>query len=428
MVNRDRYLQKLINKKDNGVVKVITGIRRCGKSYLLFEIYHQYLNSIGIDDDHIIELALDDDRNIRYRNPLELGEYIRSLIVDKDKMYYVFIDEIQKVVDISNPYLPNEMDKVGFVDVILGLMKIKNVDLYVTGSNSKMLSTDILTEFRGKGDEVRVYPLSYREFYDAYGDDKRNAWRDYFTFGGMPFVMSQKTAAEKSNYLDSLFDKIYLDDIMNRKNIVKDKSILDDLLDIISSSVGSLTNPTKIQNTFLSEKKIKITDDTISNYLDYFVDAFLIERARRYDVKGRKYISSPYKYYYTDIGLRNARLGFRQQEETHIMENIIYNELIMRGYNVDVGVVTSYSKSEEGNSKRVNREIDFVANSGSNRIYIQSAFAIPDESKRLQETASLKAITDSFKKVVIVRDNIMPWYDENGIYYIGIEDFLLGDT
>lgn len=428
MVNRDRYLQKLINKKDNGVVKVITGIRRCGKSYLLFEIYHQYLNSIGIDDDHIIELALDDDRNIRYRNPLELGEYIRSLILDKDKMYYVFIDEIQKVVDISNPYLPNEMDKVGFVDVILGLMKIKNVDLYVTGSNSKMLSTDILTEFRGKGDEVRVYPLSYHEFYDAYSDDKRNAWRDYFTFGGMPFVMSQKTAAEKSSYLDSLFDKIYLDDIMNRNNIVKDKSILDDLLDIISSSVGSLTNPTKIQNTFLSEKKIKITDDTISAYLDYFVDAFLIERARRYDVKGRKYISSPYKYYYTDIGLRNARLGFRQQEETHIMENIIYNELIMRGYNVDVGVVTSYAKNEAGNSKRVNREIDFVANSGSNRIYIQSAFAIPDESKRLQETASLKAITDSFKKVVIVRDNIMPWYDENGIYYIGIEDFLLGDN
>lgn len=428
MIQRDRYLQKLINRKDNGVVKVITGIRRCGKSYLLFNIYHQYLNSIGIDDDHIIELALDDDQNIRYRNPLELGEHIRNLIVDKDKMYYVFIDEIQKVVDIPNPYLPNSNEKIGFVDVILGLMKIKNIDLYVTGSNSKMLSSDILTEFRGKGDEVRVYPLSYKEFYDAYGDDKRNAWRDYFTFGGMPFIMSQKTTSDKASYLTSLFDKIYLDDIMNRNNIIKDKGILDDLLDIISSSVGSLTNPIKIQKTFISEKRKNITDDTIAKYLEYFNDAFLISKARRYDVKGRKYIASPFKYYYTDIGLRNARLGFRQQEETHIMENIIYNELIIRGVNVDVGIVTAYAKDKSGKSNRVQREIDFVANNGSNRVYIQSAFAIPDENKRIQETASLNALNDSFGKVVIVKDNVTPWRDEKGILYIGIEDFLLDDN
>ncbi|MBO7451284.1 MAG: ATP-binding protein [Clostridiales bacterium] len=428
MINRDRYLQKLINKKDNGVVKVITGIRRCGKSYLLFNIYHQYLNSIGINDDHIIELALDDDQNIRYRNPLELGEYIRNLIVDKDKMYYVFIDEIQKVADIPNPYLPNSDEKIGFVDVILGLMKIKNIDLYVTGSNSKMLSSDILTEFRGKGDEVRIYPLSYHEFYNAYGDDKRNAWRDYFTFGGMPFIMSQKTTSDKVSYLTSLFDKIYLDDIMNRNNIIKDKSILDDLLDIISSSVGSLTNPIKIQKTFESEKKKNITDDTIAKYLEYFNDAFLISKARRYDVKGRKYIASPFKYYYTDIGLRNARLGFRQQEETHIMENIIYNELIIRGVNVDVGIVTTYAKDKSGKSNRVQREIDFVANNGSNRVYIQSAFAIPNENKRIQETASLNSMKDSFGKVVIVKDNINPWRDEKGILYIGIEDFLLDDN
>ena len=428
MIHRDLYLQKLINKKDNGVVKVITGIRRCGKSYLLFNIYHQYLNSIGISDDHIIELALDDDQNIRYRNPLELGEYIRSLIVDKEKMYYVFIDEIQKVADIPNPYLPDSNEKIGFVDVILGLMKIKNVDLYVTGSNSKMLSSDILTEFRGKGDEVRIHPLSYKEFYDAYGNDKRNAWRDYFTFGGMPFIMSQKTVSDKSAYLTSLFDKIYLDDIMNRNNISKDKGVLDDLLDIISSSVGSLTNPIKIQKTFESEKRTRITDDTIARYLDYFADAFLITKARRYDVKGRKYIASPFKYYFSDIGLRNARLGFRQQEENHIMENIIYNELIIRGVNVDVGIVNTYAKDESGKSNRVQREIDFVANSGSNRVYIQSAFAIPDENKRIQETASLNAMTDSFKKVVVVKDNITPWHDERGILYIGIEDFLLNDN
>ena len=427
VIQRNRYLQKLIHRRENGMVKVITGIRRCGKSYLLFELYHQHLNADGVTDDHIIELALDEDENARYRNPLELGQYIRSLLVDKDKMYYVFLDEIQKVVEIPNPYLPGTDEKIGFVDVLLGLMKIKNVDLYVTVSNSKMLSTDILTEFRGRGDEVRVNPLSYQEFYAVYGEDKRNAWRDYFTFGGMPLVLAQKTSEDKSRYLHTLFDKIYLDDIMSRHHIANEKIVLDDLLDIVSSSVGSLTNPSKIQKTFASVKGTAIADDTISRYLDYFIDAFLLYQAKRYDVKGRKYIGSPLKYYYSDVGLRNARLNFRQQEENHIMENLIFNELRLREFDVDVGIVTANTRDEYGKSKRMQHEVDFVANRGSQRYYIQSAFAIPDEQKRAQETASLTGIGDSFRKIVVVRENITPWHDENGILYVGIEDFLLDD-
>ncbi|MBQ3265278.1 MAG: ATP-binding protein [Ruminococcus sp.] len=427
-IQRDRYLQKLIDRRENGMVKVITGIRRCGKSYLLFELYHQYLNSTGVADENIIELALDEDENARYRNPLELGQYIRSLLTDKSKMYYVFLDEIQKVADIPNPYLPGTGEKIGFVDVLLGLMKIKNVDLYVTGSNSKMLSTDILTEFRGRGDEVRINPLSYSEFYSAYGEDKRNAWRDYFTFGGMPLVMSQRTPENKSRYLHSLFDKIYLDDIMSRHSILNEKTVLDDFLDIVASSVGSLTNPSKIQKTFASVKGTAISDDTISLYLDYFIDAFLLYKSMRYDVKGRKHIGSPMKYYYSDVGLRNARLNFRQQEENHIMENILYNELRVRDFDVDVGIVTLNTRDETGKSKRVYHEVDFVANKGSQRYYIQSAFAIPDDEKRKQKTASLNGIGDSFRKIVVVRDNITPWHDETGILYIGIEDFLLNES
>ena len=427
MIERNRYLQLLISKRENGLVKVITGIRRCGKSYLLFEIYRRYLKETGVDDDHIIELALDDDTNICYRNPLELGKYVRDRLTDSTKMYYVFLDEIQKVANIPNPYLPGTSETVGFVDVLLGLMKLRNVDLYVTGSNSKMLSTDILTEFRGRGDEIRVSPLCYSEFYAAFEGDKRNAWREYATFGGMPFAMSRKTAAEKTAYLRSLFDKIYLDDIMNRHKILREKAVLDDLLDITASSIGSLTNPLKIQKTFASEKGVRVSDETIATYLDYFADAFLISRAKRYDVKGRKHIGSPMKYYYTDIGLRNARLNFRQQEETHIMENVLYNELCMRGYSVDVGVVTFHTRNADGVSARVQREIDFVANEGSRRYYIQSAFAIPDEEKRRQETASLKGTGDSFRKIVVVRDNIMPWHDENGILYMGLEEFLLDE-
>ena len=428
MIQRQRYLDKLVNKKENGMVKVITGIRRCGKSYLLFEIYHQYLNRIGVDDDHIIALALDDDLNIRYRNPIELGQYIRSLVTDKDKMYYVFLDEIQKVATIPNPYLPDSDEKVGFVDVLLGLMKINNVDLYVTGSNSKMLSSDILTEFRGRGDEIRVNPLSYKEFYEAYEGDRRYAWRDYFTYGGMPLVLLQKTPEEKSKYLHDLFDKIYLDDIMARHKIGYEKSILDDLLDIVASAVGSLTNPIKIANTFATVKGISVTDDTVGKYLDFFIDAFMLYKAKRYDVKGRKHIGSPLKYYYSDVGMRNARLNFRQQEENHIMENILFNELRVREFDVDVGVVEVNTRSPEGKSKRVQYEVDFVANKGSRRYYIQSAFAIPDEEKREQEIRSLVKIQDSFRKIVVVREDIAPWHDDNGILYIGIKQFLLDEA
>ena len=428
VIQRQRYLDKLINKKENGMVKVITGIRRCGKSYLLFEIYREYLKSIGVDEDHIIALALDDDENIRYRNPLELGQYIRSLLVDKDKMYYVFLDEIQKVATIPNPYVPGGDEKVGFVDVLLGLMKIKNIDLYVTGSNSKMLSSDILTEFRGRGDEIRVNPLSYKEFYDAHGEDKRHAWRDYFTYGGMPLVLLQRTSQDKSKYLHDWFDKIYLDDIMARHKISYDKYVLDDLLDIVASSVGSLTNPIKIANTFSSLKGLSVTNDTIGKYLDYFIDAFILYKAKRYDVKGRKQIGSPLKYYYSDVGLRNARLNFRQQEENHILENIIYNELRVREFDIDVGIVGVITRLEEGKSKREQYEVDFVANRGSRRYYIQSAFAIPDEAKREQETRSLIKIQDSFKKIVVVREDIEPWHDDNGILYIGIEQFLLDEA
>ncbi len=427
MIERKKYLDMLIRKKENGMVKVITGIRRCGKSYLLFDIYHKYLNSVGVDDSHIIELALDDDENIRWRNPIELGKHIRELMTDKERMYYIFLDEIQKVAEIPNPYLPGTDETVGFVDVVLGLMKIKNADVYVTGSNSKMLSSDILTEFRGRGDEIRVNPLSFSEFYNAYTGDKHDAWQEYFTYGGMPLVMLQKTHEDKAAYLRDLFDKIYLDDIITRKSIGHAKSVLEDLLDVISSSVGSLTNPLKLSNTFASVKKMSITDDTIAKYLDYFIDAFLLYKAQRFDVKGRKYIGSPLKYYFSDIGLRNARLNFRQQEENHIMENIIYNELRYRDYSVDVGIVEYNHKNAERKSVRSQLEIDFVANNGSDRLYIQSALNVSDEEKRRQEVNSLKRINDSFRKIVVIKDNIIPWHDDDGIYYIGIEKFLLGE-
>ena len=427
-IKRDRYLQKLIDRRENGLIKVITGIRRCGKSYLLFELYRRYLLEDGVSDAQIIGLALDEDVNARYRNPLELGQYIRSLLTEKNKMYYVFLDEIQKVAAIPNPYLPGTEETIGFVDVLLGLMKLKNVDLYVTGSNSRMLSTDILTEFRGRGDEIRVNPLTFAEFHAAYPGDQRDAWREYFTFGGMPLVLSQRTNEDKSRYLHTLFDKIYLDDIMARRSILNDKAVLDDLLDLVASAVGSLTNPAKLQNTFATVKGVKISDDTILRYLDYFMDSFLLYRARRYDVKGKRYIGSPVKYYYSDVGLRNARLDFRQQEENHIMENIIYNELRARDYDVDVGVVTVNGHGENGNGRRVQHEVDFVVNRAGGRAYIQSAFAIPDDEKRAQETASLRAIGDSFQKIVVVREHIVPWYDENGVYTVGVEDFLLNES
>lgn len=428
MIERKRYLDKLIRKKENGLIKVITGIRRCGKSFLLFNIYHSYLNSIGVKDEQIIELALDDDANIMYRNPLELGKYIRSMIVDTNKKYYVFLDEIQKVATIKNPYLEDSAEKIGFVDVLLGIMKIKNADIYVTGSNSKMLSSDILTEFRGRGDEIRVNPLSFAEFYNAYEGDKREAWREYFTYGGMPLVTAQKTHADKSKYLQDLFDKIYLDDIIARNNINKNKSVLEDALNVVSSSIGSLTSPHNLANTFSSKKNIKIDEETVMKYLDSFIDAFILYKAQRYDVKGRKYIGSPLKYYFSDIGLRNARLNFRQLEENHIMENIIYNELLVREFNVDVGVVEYNYRAEDGKSKRTQLEVDFVANRESQRYYIQSALSVGNEDKRLQEINSLNRIDDSFKKIVVVKDDIIPWHDEKGILYIGVERFLLDEN
>ena len=375
-----------------------------------------------MDDQHIIRLALDDDENMQYRNPILLGEYIRSLLTDKDKVYYIFLDEIQKVKEVRNPYLEGET--VGFVDVLLGLMKRSNADLYVTGSNSRMLSSDILTEFRGRGDEIRVHPLSFREFYDSLKDGQQNAWQQYFVYGGMPYTCTLDNHRDKMRYLQNLFHTIYLSDILERHGI-RDKSLLDELLDVVSSSVGSLTNPQRIAATFASVKKVGVSTETIGRYLDYFTDAFILSKAQRYDIKGRKYIGSPLKYYYTDIGLRNARLNFRQTEENHIMENIIYNELVLRGFAVDVGVVEYNYKDDAGKSRKTNLEVDFVATEGSRKYYIQSALTIGEEEKRLQEIRPLMRIPDSFKKIVVIKEPIIPWHDEGGILYLGIERFLL---
>ncbi|MCD7769459.1 MAG: ATP-binding protein, partial [Oscillospiraceae bacterium] len=367
--------------------------------------------------------------------PLELDGYLRSQVSvesadwgEAPQRYYIFLDEIQKVSEIQNPYVDDPGAKIGFVDVLLGLMKLKNVDLYVTGSNSKMLSSDILTEFRGRGDEIRVNPLTYSEFYAAFAGEKRYAWREYFTYGGMPLVMSMKTHEEKSKYLKDLFARTYLSDVLEHNQIQNDRSVLEDLLNIVSSSIGSLTNPRKLANTFQSVKQVSISPNTVSRYLDFFIDAFILSKAYRYDVKGRRYIESPLKYYFTDVGLRNARLNFRQQEENHIMENILYNELTAREFDVDVGVVEYSHRDPAGSKRRSQLEIDFVANKGSRRYYIQSALTVAEEEKRQQEISSLVHVADSFKKIVVVKDSIMPWHDENGILYIGIEDFLLDET
>ena len=382
IIQRKHYLDKLISKKENGLIKVITGICRCGKSFLLFELYHAYLNSIDIDDEHIIELALDEAINARYRNPLELDSYIRSLVSDKTQKYYVFLDEIQKVSEIQNPYVNDPEAKIGFVDVLLGIMKLKKVDLYVTGSNSHMLSSDILTEFKDRGDEIRVNPLTYREFYAAFEGEKRHAWREYYTYGGMPLILSKKSHEEKSKYLKDLFAKTYLSDVLEHNRILNEQVVLEDLLNIVSSSIGSLTNPTKLANTFQSVKQVQITANTVSRYLDYFIDAFILHKAFRYDIKGKKYIETPLKYYFTDVGLRNARLNFCQQEENHIMENILYNELMAREFDVDVGMVEYHRRDKGGKKIRTQLEIDFVANKGSKRYYIQSALTVADEEKR----------------------------------------------
>lgn len=426
VIKRERYLKQIIEKKRDGMIKIVTGIRRCGKSYLMNVLFRQHLLEEGVDERDIVMLALDEDVNIRYRNPLELGKYIRELCADQSRYFYVLLDEIQKVDSIQNPYLPdNPKEKIGFVDVLLGLKNLPNVDLYVTGSNSRMLSKDILTEFKDRGEEIRVNPLTFDEFMSAYQGDSRMAWTQFMMYGGMPFVLSKKEHADKAAYLKGLFERTYVSDVIERNNLKGNKEVLEDLLNILASSVGSLTNTTKLENTFKSEMGVNISHNTIAAYIDTFIDAFIIKKVARYDIKGRKYIGAQQKYFYGDVGLRNARLNFRQQEENHIMENILYNELTARGFSVDVGVVETMIVNAEGKRQRSQLEVDFVCNQSHARYYIQSALTVAEESKRLQETNSLMKINDSFVKIVVVRDNIVRWHDEAGILYIGVEDFLL---
>lgn len=411
-IKRQSYLNKLINKKGNGLIKVVTGIRRSGKSYLLFNLFHEHLLNVGVDESHIIEIALDDRTNIKLRNPDNMLEYVKGRITDKD-MYYIILDEVQLLEE--------------FEDVLNSFLHIRNADVYVTGSNSKFLSSDVITEFRGRGDEIRVYPLSFREFMSVYDGTVDEGWDDYFNYGGLPLVLSCPTPEEKSEYLISQFRKVYLSDLIDRHKI-RNADELDELLDILASAIGSLTNPLKLANTFKSVKGKTISDKTLKKYLDYLIDAFLVSKAKRYDVKGRKYIGSPAKYYFEDIGLRNARLEFRQTEENHIMENIIYNELRIRGFRVDVGLVEHYGKDEEGKSTKKQLEVDFVATKGSKKYYIQSAFSMSNPGKIEQEQRSLKSINDSFKKIIVVRDNIKVRRNDYGIVTMGICNFLLDEN
>ncbi len=423
MLPRKQYVNELMRLKENGRVKIITGLRRSGKSVLLFDLFRRQLLDEGVVQEQIIGIQLDDLRNMKYRDPLHLDEYIRSQITDAKKVFYVFIDEIELVSEVKNPNVDNQEAKISFVDVVLGLLKIKNADVYVTDSNSKMLSSDVLTQFRDRGDEIRVFPLSFAEFYDAYEGDKREAWQEYYTYGGMPMTLEMDTHERKSKYLRDLFERTYIKDIMERNKIKNDEEVLAILLDILASGIGSLTNPGKLSNTFKSERNMSLAPDTIDRYLRYFEDSYLLQKAKRYDVKGKKYIKTPSKYYYTDLGLRNARLGFRQIEETHLMENVLYNDLIRRGFDVDVGVV-EIATMEEGKKVRKQLEVDFVLNRGNDRYYIQSALSIADPEKKKQEIASLLRIPDSFKKMVVVKDYLKPWKDDNGIQYVGIEHFL----
>lgn len=409
MIERNLYLNRLIDRKENGMIKVITGIRRCGKSYLLFNIYRDWLINSGVSEDHIIMIGLDDEQNEKMLDRKLLGDYIRSKITDNGT-YYIVLDEIQLVE--------------GFEKLLNGLNRIKNADIYVTGSNSQFLSSDILTEFRGRGDEIRIYPLSFSEFCSVFSGTKAEAWKEYSMYGGMPQIVEQRKPEQKEIFLKNLFKKVYLDDIINRNNLRGD-DILDILVDILASSVGSNTNPNKLANTFASNGYKDVSNKTIATYIDCLIDAFVISKASRYDVKGKKYISTPSKYYYCDTGLRNARLEFRQYEETHLMENIIYNELLLRGYSVDVGIVTHDEKNSAGKITRRQLEVDFVANRGSRRYYVQSAFAIPDLNKMNQEQASLIKIPDSFKKIIVVANEAPLWRNEQGITIMNIYDFLL---
>ncbi len=408
-IRRDIYLNKLISKKHNGLIKVVTGMRRCGKSYLLFNIFKEYLVNEGVNENHIIEIAFDSFENRKYRDPEVLFPYLMEKIADKE-MYYVLLDEVQMLDD--------------FESVLNSLGRKKNVDVYVTGSNAKFLSKDIITEFRGRGDEVHMYPLTYSEFMSVYDGDKQEGWRDYVLFGGIPLVLGFETADQKSDFLKSLFEETYISDITGRNNI-RNKAELEELLNILSSAIGSLTNPSKLSATFKSVKNKTISKETIIKYIDYLKDSFLIDSAIRYDIKGKKYINTPSKYYFTDLGLRNARLNFRQVEETHAMENIIFNELKVRGYNVDVGVVVMNEVDKNGKKIRKQLEVDFVCNKGSKRIYIQSAYALPDKEKMEQEQRSLVNTGDGFKKIIITKDAVAPLYNDEGILVMSVYDFLL---
>lgn len=411
-IKRDKYLNDLVNRMHNGMIKVVTGIRRCGKSYLLFHIFKNYLLEQGVPVSHIITIELDQRKNKKYRDPDAILDYIESLIED-DEQYYIMLDEVQMLQE--------------FEEVLNSLLHIGNADIYVTGSNSKFLSKDVITEFRGRGDEIHIYPLTFKEFMEAYDGDMYHGWAEYVVYGGLPLTVIMKTEEQKINYLTNLFKETYLKDIIERHHIEKTQE-LEDLVNILASAIGSLTNPPKIEATFKSAIQSTISLNTIRQYMEYLEDAFIINKANRYNVKGRKYIGTPLKYYFEDVGLRNARLGFRQVEETHLMENIIYNELRSRGYSVDVGVVEKRGTDENGKEYKNQLEIDFVANLGSKRYYVQSAFSMPTEEKRIQEKASLVNVKDSFKKIIIVKDVMNVTRDEDGITTMSIYDFLLKEN
>lgn len=411
-IKRDKYLNDLINRMHNGMIKVVTGIRRSGKSYLIFTIFRNYLLEQGVDENHIVSIELDQRKDRKYRDPDTILDYIESRITDEEQ-YYILLDEVQLLVE--------------FEEVLNSLLHIKNADVYVTGSNSKFLSKDVITEFRGRGDEIHVYPLTFKEFMQVYEGDMYHGWAEYVIYGGLPLTVTMRTEEQKINYLTRLFEETYLKDIIERHHIEKSQE-LEDLVNVLASAIGSLTNVPKIEATFKSVIQSNISANTIRQYIEYLEDAFVINKANRYNVKGRKYIGTPLKYYFEDVGLRNARLGFRQIEENHIMENVVYNELRSRGYSVDVGVVEKRGLNSEGKTERIYLEIDFIANLGSKRYYIQSAFSMTTEEKRMQEKASLVNVNDSFKKIILVKDVMNVTRDEDGITTMSIYDFLLEEN
>ncbi len=424
VIKRDLYLNKLIRKKNNGSIKIITGLRRSGKSYLLNNLYYDYLLGEGVKQEQIIKLALDDDRNREYRKPDKLSAFLYSKIANETDNFYFLLDEVQFA--ISDKEIKSK-EPIRLYGILNGLLQLKNVDVYITGSNSKFLSSDIATEFRGRGDVVHVNPLSFAEFYSAYKHgDKYDAWDEYSTYGGMPMLLTMETDEEKAEYLNNLFKNTYIKDIIEKNRLRGDVAI-DTLIDVLASSIGSLNNPTKIAKTFVSNG-MNVSDKTVSTYIEYLLDSFLIRKTARYDIKGRKYINSPFKYYFSDIGLRNARINFRQQEQTHIMENIIYNELVMRGFNVDVGIIEHVVRTENDKRETKHLEVDFVCNKGNQRYYIQSAFSIPSAEKMAQEQASLDRIDDSFKKIIITQDRTKLWRNEKGYVIMNVLDFLLKEN